>query len=179
MADVAAAKRYAQAAFGIARDSGTLATWRAELADVAAVLADSQLAPVLANASLPIETRLAMVERTLAVSPMVLNLAKLLVQKGRSLDAGAVASAFTRMANENEGIQISTIELNETINCNPKVAVAAVTLDRQTLSIPAHGRATLNATISPIDTFERTVKKSFSPSRTDPTVSSFSPAIRR
>ena len=38
MADVAAAKRYAQAAFGIARDSGTLATWRAELADVAAVL---------------------------------------------------------------------------------------------------------------------------------------------
>ncbi|MBK7724479.1 MAG: F0F1 ATP synthase subunit delta [Dehalococcoidia bacterium] len=52
MADVAAAKRYAQAAFGIARDSGTLATWRAELADVAAVLADSQLAPVLANASL-------------------------------------------------------------------------------------------------------------------------------
>ena len=85
MADVAAAKRYAQAAFGIARDSGTLATWRAELADVAAVLADSQFAPVLANASLPIETRLAMVERTLAVSPMVLNLAKLLVQKGRSL----------------------------------------------------------------------------------------------
>jgi len=116
MADVAAAKRYAQAAFGIARDSGTLATWRAELADVAAVLADSQFAPVLANASLPIETRLAMVERTLAVSPMVLNLAKLLVQKGRSLDAGAVASAFTRMADENEGIahaQVTTaVELS-------------------------------------------------------------------
>jgi F-type H+-transporting ATPase subunit delta len=45
-----------------------------------------------------------------------LNLAKLLVQKGRSLDAGAVASAFTRMADENEGIahaQVTTaVELS-------------------------------------------------------------------
>ena len=60
-------------------------------------------------------------------------------------------------ANENEGIQISTIELNEAINCRPKVAVAAVTLDQKALTLPANGRATLNATISPLDTFEREV----------------------
>ena len=116
MADVAAAKRYAQAAFGIAKDSGTIATWRAELADVAAVLSDSQIAPVLANASVPVESRIAMVERALGVSPMVLNLAKLLVQKGRSSDAAAVASAFSRLADEHEGIahaQVTTaVELS-------------------------------------------------------------------
>src|SRR5512139_1759086 len=116
MADVAAAKRYAQAAFGIARDAGTIATWRAELADVASVLSESQLAPVLADASIAVEKRLAMLDRTLGVSPLVLNLAKLLVQKGRSLDAAAVAGAFARMADEHEGIahaQVTTaVELS-------------------------------------------------------------------
>jgi F-type H+-transporting ATPase subunit delta len=104
MADVQAGKRYAQAAFSIAREQGTIATWRAELGDVASVLSESQLAPVLADAKVPLETRLGMVERTLSVSPLVLNLAKLLVSKGRSLDARAVADAFTRMADESEGI---------------------------------------------------------------------------
>ncbi|MBK7724480.1 MAG: F0F1 ATP synthase subunit delta [Dehalococcoidia bacterium] len=64
-----------------------------------------------------------MVERTLAVSPMVLNLAKLLVQKGRSLDAGAVASAFTRMADENEGIahaQVTTAVGPRPTNCRTR-----------------------------------------------------------
>lgn len=117
MAEVAAARRYAQAAFDIARDTGTIPVWRAELADVASVLAESGLAPVLADGKLPVESRLAMVERALSVSPMVLNLAKLLVQKGRSLDAGWVASAFARMADEHDGIahaQVTTaVELSQ------------------------------------------------------------------
>ncbi len=117
MAEVAAAKRYAQAAFDIARDAGTIATWRSELDDVATVLAESQLATVLADGKLTTESRLAMVERALNVSPMVLNLAKLLVQKGRSLDARWVASAFARMADEHDSIahaQITTaVELSK------------------------------------------------------------------
>lgn len=60
-------------------------------------------------------------------------------------------------ANENEGVQISTIELNEAISQRPKVAVKSVTLDQTALTLPAHGRATLNATIAPRDTFDREV----------------------
>ncbi|MGB4861102.1 MAG: F0F1 ATP synthase subunit delta [Tepidiformaceae bacterium] len=116
MAEVAAAKRYAQAAFDIARDNGTVATWRTELADVASVLSDSELAPVLADGKLPVESRIAMLERVLRVSPLVMNLAKLLVQKGRSLDARWVASAFERMADDHEGLahaQVTTaVELS-------------------------------------------------------------------
>jgi F-type H+-transporting ATPase subunit delta len=104
MADVAAAKRYAQAAFEIARDEGTIARWRSELGDIASVLAESQVAPVLADARIALDRRLAGVERALDVSPKALNLAKLLVQKGRSLDARAVANAFNRLADDAEGI---------------------------------------------------------------------------
>ena len=60
-------------------------------------------------------------------------------------------------ANDNEGTQISTIELNEAINCRPNVAVASVTIDQKTLTLPANGRATLNATITPAETFNREV----------------------
>ena len=109
MADVAAAKRYAQAAFDIAKSDGSIPTWRSELLDVATVLTDSDLAATLADSKLPVEKRLAMVGRVLDVSPKVLNLAKLLVQKSRSLEARAVANAFTRMADEHEGIALATI----------------------------------------------------------------------
>lgn len=117
MAEVAAAKRYAQAAFDIARDNGTVATWRSELGDVASVLSDSELAPVLADGKLTVESRIAMLERVLTVSPLVMNLAKLLIQKGRSLDARWVASAFERMADDHEGLahaQVTTaVELSD------------------------------------------------------------------
>lgn len=104
MADLQAARRYAQAAFGIARDTGAIATWRTELNDVATVLAESGLAPIFSDTRVPIDQRLAMVERTLDVSPMVLNLAKLLVTKGRAGEARAVAEAFGRLADDYEGI---------------------------------------------------------------------------
>jgi F-type H+-transporting ATPase subunit delta len=109
MADPQAAKRYAQAAFEIASESGTVEIWRAEVADVATVLTDSQLAPVLADTKIPVDRRLAMLERALAVSPLVLNLARLLVSRGRSLDARAVADAFVRMADEQQGIAHASV----------------------------------------------------------------------
>jgi F-type H+-transporting ATPase subunit delta len=109
VADLQAAKRYAQAAFGIALESGTIASWRADLGDIAAVLAESNAAGVFGDGRIPLGQRLAMVERALDVQPLALNLAKLLVSKGRSADARAVAEAFGRMADEQEGIVHASI----------------------------------------------------------------------
>jgi F-type H+-transporting ATPase subunit delta len=104
MADVQAAKRYAQAAFEIALAGDNITLWRNELGDVAQVLAESDAAPVFGDDRIPLQQREAMVDRTLDISPMVLNLARLLVQKGRAADARAVADAFDRLADEHEGI---------------------------------------------------------------------------
>jgi F-type H+-transporting ATPase subunit delta len=125
MADVQAARRYAQAAFAIAKDADAVAQWRAELGDVATVLAESQLAPVLSDARIPVERRMAMVERTLSVSPLVLNLAKLLIRKGRSLEARAVADAFGRMADEHEGIAHAQITTAVELSTEQLNAIAA------------------------------------------------------
>jgi hypothetical protein len=60
-------------------------------------------------------------------------------------------------ANAQEGISIATLELNESIHCRPKVAVASVSLDHQSLNLAVYTRATLNATLAPMETFEREV----------------------
>jgi F-type H+-transporting ATPase subunit delta len=123
MADRQAARRYAQAAFAIASDTGTVALWRSELNDVASVLAESGLAPVLASGRVTIEDRLALVARALDVSPMVLNLARLLVTKGRSLEARAVAEAFGRMADQAAGIEHAEVTTAVTLDAAQLTAI--------------------------------------------------------
>jgi len=60
-------------------------------------------------------------------------------------------------ANESDGIRVDAIELNERIHSEPGTAVASVSIDQPTLTLPVYGRATLNATPAPRDTFERQV----------------------
>ena len=60
-------------------------------------------------------------------------------------------------ADGNEGVQISAIELNEAIHCQPKVTATSVVIDRKEVELPVHGRATLNATVAPAQTFGREV----------------------
>ncbi len=60
-------------------------------------------------------------------------------------------------ANENEGILISELELNEMTSCTPKLAVASVTIDHPALTVAANSRATLSAMLSPLNTWEREV----------------------
>ncbi len=111
MADLQAAKRYAQAAFQIATSTpgATLDQWRSDLRDIAEVLTDSAASGLLANTKVPMQSRVAMVERALDISPMALNLARLLVAKGRTQDARAVSDALARMADAHEGIAHASI----------------------------------------------------------------------
>ena len=125
MADPQVAKRYAQAAFGIASDANAIPQWRAELNDVATVLVDSGLAPVLADTKVPLDRRLSLVERALDVSPLTLNFAKVLVSKGRSGEARAVAEAFDRMADEREGIAHASVTTAVELSADQLNAIAA------------------------------------------------------
>ncbi|MDE2934010.1 MAG: ATP synthase F1 subunit delta [Chloroflexota bacterium] len=104
MADRQAAKRYAQAAFAIARDGEAIAQWRADLDDVAAVLTDSDAAGWFAAPRVAVAERQAAAERALEVGPLALNLARLLIAKGRTAEAREVADAFNRLADEHEGL---------------------------------------------------------------------------
>lgn len=60
-------------------------------------------------------------------------------------------------ANPGEGVQIAEVELLETIRCRPGSKVTGLALDPQKLSLGAGQRATLNASLVPLDTWDREV----------------------
>lgn len=52
-------------------------------------------------------------------------------------------------------VEIGSIELNQRIRCRPGVLARSLTLDRQSITLPVNGRATINADLSPNDCWER------------------------
>ena len=111
-----AAKRYAQAAFGLAgRDA---AAWTAALDRIAVFLTEGDSARVLTNRRVAAETKQEIVEAGLGDLPRLpLNLARLLVQKGRSALARQVADYFGELLAESEGraraSAVTAVELSD------------------------------------------------------------------
>jgi F-type H+-transporting ATPase subunit delta len=101
----AAAKRYAQAAFDIARETDELDRWVEDLRAIADLAAQPGVVEVLASSRVPFEVKERLLRSGLAdVSPLALNLARLLVQKGRIALAGQVRDEYQRLLDEYRGM---------------------------------------------------------------------------
>jgi F-type H+-transporting ATPase subunit delta len=105
-----AAKRYAQAAFEIARGRNSLQEWATDLALVAVVMGDPQAAAVLSSTKQALADRYRLLEATLeGIDPLVMNLARLLVAKGRVGIASQVAEAYRDLVDEHSGVAHATV----------------------------------------------------------------------
>ncbi|MFQ6019781.1 MAG: F0F1 ATP synthase subunit delta [Dehalococcoidia bacterium] len=107
-----AVKRYAEAAFAIARERGTVEAWSAALELMAAAFSDPQMAAAMESARIAGADKVRLVERTLeGIDPLALNLARLLAARGRSAIAPRIGEAFQALVDEAEGVahaQVST-----------------------------------------------------------------------
>ncbi|MCH7997936.1 MAG: ATP synthase F1 subunit delta [Chloroflexi bacterium] len=100
-----AARRYGEAAFQIARDGGTEERWSEGLALMADVFSDPEIAALMQEARVSAADKMGLAEKSLAgVDPLVLNLARLLVHRGRTALAGQVAEAFQELMDAKRGI---------------------------------------------------------------------------
>lgn len=106
----ARATRYAAAAFGVARDDGTLDVWGEQL-DRAAGLFDTAAAKtLLTSPTITAERKQAALNQALAGAPdKVLNFIGILAQHGRLALLPQVAQSFRRLANEHRGIQVAEV----------------------------------------------------------------------
>jgi len=105
-----AAKRYARAAFEVALDRGALDRWSDDLRLIATVMSDAQALAVLANTKVPLAERYRLLEVTLpGIEPQALNLARLLVAKGRAGLAPQIAEAYLGLVDEHRGIAHATV----------------------------------------------------------------------
>ncbi len=106
MARVTSGKRYAQAAFKLALEKGELDSWQASLRKIADITTDEKLVASLENPELPFEAKKALLAGLLGkINPLTLNLAYLLVHKGRLGIAGDISRQYDRLLDTHYGIE--------------------------------------------------------------------------
>ena len=108
---VAAARRYAEAAFQVALAEDRLDNWQADLALAAETLGLREVEPVVDSPAIPLTQRLAVTARLLEgrISPAALRLVSLLVQRGRAGLLPRVSDEFRRQLNTHRGVVTATV----------------------------------------------------------------------
>jgi F-type H+-transporting ATPase subunit delta len=108
----AAGRRYAQAVFEIARDTGTLDRWLADLQAINTIFGNDAAVGSLENPKLTEETKRGIVDDLLSkttVGPLVRNLVLLLVHRSRLSLVPRIVEAFGEMYNKEKGIVVAEV----------------------------------------------------------------------
>ncbi|HTC86572.1 MAG TPA: F0F1 ATP synthase subunit delta [Candidatus Acidoferrum sp.] len=106
-----AARRYAEAAFQLAGRDDTFDAWAADLSLAADLIGDERVAHVVNNPSVALSERQAALGRLLGkrVTPLTLNLVRLLDQRGRLRLLPAIAADYTALLDAKRGIVAATV----------------------------------------------------------------------
>jgi F-type H+-transporting ATPase subunit delta len=106
-----AARRYAEAAFEIARRDGALDRWLVDLRLVAEMASQPDVERVVDSPAIPFGARRDVLAALLQhrISPPAFNLALLLAQRGRLAAAPAVAAEYKRLLDRERGVVVATV----------------------------------------------------------------------
>lgn len=128
-----AARRYADATFGVALAADALDRWRDDLALAAGTLALPEVAPLVDNPAVPLAKRQALVAELLGtrLSAPALRLVARLVERGRVGILPRVADEYVRLLNTHRGVVMAVVTSavplteRETAAIRDRVAAAA------------------------------------------------------
>jgi F-type H+-transporting ATPase subunit delta len=113
-----AARRYAEAAYLIAREAKKEDAWRSGLQSIAALFGNPDAERVFANSSTSAEDKRQLVEKSLeGLDPNVLNLARLLLRRGRTMLGPQISQAYEEILDRANAIShalvTSAVPLNQ------------------------------------------------------------------
>ena len=134
-----AARRHAQAVFQIALERNELEKWRVDLNTMASILSEPEIMAILENPKVRFEQKVRLINRCLPeVSQLALNLAYLLVAKGRLKFLTQIASEYERLVDAHEGLEraelITATPMDEEIKENILNRLVAITGNKIKLS---------------------------------------------
>lgn len=105
-----AARRYAEAAFLLAKEGGTAEAWSSGLQAVAALFGDADAARFFANERVPAEAKRQLVEKSLAgADKNVLSLALLLLRHRRTSLGPQIAQAYQEILDRERGVSHAVV----------------------------------------------------------------------
>jgi len=111
------AKRYSQAVFEIAREREELDRWQSDLEKIARLSEDATLRAWLENPRVPFDLKAkSLSEQPGDLSPLAVNLACLLVAKGRLDMAADISGEYQRLLNSYRGIEEAELTTAITLN---------------------------------------------------------------
>jgi F-type H+-transporting ATPase subunit delta len=113
-----AAKRYAQAVFSLGKEQGTLDAWGDDLAMLSRIVADDRIATYLTNPSVAAERRIEAFETSLNtnVQPEARNLARMLVERNRTMLIPDIREMFDAQLRAERGIAVANVTTAEQLN---------------------------------------------------------------
>ncbi len=99
------ARRYAEAAFGVARESGDFDAWLSGLDDLARLLQDPRASTAFTSPAVDPGEKRAALDRLLPdLPPLVRNFVAILVERDRLAQAPEIAEAFRERVNQERGV---------------------------------------------------------------------------
>jgi F-type H+-transporting ATPase subunit delta len=105
-----AAKRYAEAVFDTAKDHDSFDAWSADLATIVRMQRDPDVGKLLGSPAVGMSVKEHIVSAYMADSGRLgMNLAMLLVNRGRIVLAPLIAQHYQRMLNEHRGIASASV----------------------------------------------------------------------
>jgi F-type H+-transporting ATPase subunit delta len=101
-----AARRYAEAAFELARADKSLDAWGADLARLSEALASPQVEAVVRHPAIAFERKQELLRRVVGdgVSPQALNLVLLMIRRGRPKQVPAMVERFNELLRRERGV---------------------------------------------------------------------------
>ncbi|MFC1987608.1 ATP synthase F1 subunit delta [Chloroflexota bacterium] len=118
-------KRYSQAVFQIALGRGELDRWQSDLRKITSLCEDTTLTMLLEEPKLHFADKANLLSERLGdINPLALNLAYLLVSKGRLGMVGDIADEYQRLLNSHRGIEEAEITTAIPIDDKDKLSIA-------------------------------------------------------
>jgi F-type H+-transporting ATPase subunit delta len=121
------ARRYAEAVFGLASESNALDAWGRDLRTIADFASEADVARVLQSGRVPQTEKLRLmaagVERH--VSPLAMNLVKLLASRNKLHLTRQIQTAFQTLADDRSGIAHATVTTAVALQPDEREAVAS------------------------------------------------------
>ena len=121
-----AARRYAEAAFQIGRADGTLDRWEADLATLRAALEDPELKALVVHPAITYRDKERVLRRVVSgVSDEALNLALLMIRRGRPGAIGRMVEDFGERVRRERGIDLAEVRTALPLEDEQRAAIAA------------------------------------------------------
>ena len=124
---VASARRYAEAAFALADESGALDRWSGDLLTLANFIDESEVRGILTSNRVPRDEKMRLLDAGVKayVSPLAMNLVRLLEQRGKATLAREIQVAFQEMLDARRGVAHAVVTTAVPLADDERAAVAA------------------------------------------------------